>query len=828
MAYEAKRNDSGSQQPQTQDERNVQNNANNIRNAADVAMATKNPYAMAAGAIVKGADKLTGGKSTEMLGKALNTANKVTPGGKMAQNSLNKMSESGMADKVGKAASMYNSAQGNGTGGANGAGGAAAGANGADQASKAMNGASGQQPNQASKSGFNTDDLPNLNKKSGNEGPAQPAAELSEEDEYKTFGDRMRDLSGGLMPGGSGLLGGAKKPSSFLDDDQSSGGEENPADFNATFKFNFDIKKVLIISLPIVFFFLLFTAIIGAVGGGVADFDDALGASSISGGQTGDIVFEPTSRDAKKFYERINDVKLEMQQEGKTVDVLKVAAVYHVLNITNNKYDYDYMTKSRIREIADAMFNGTAYSEEIFRENLTNVIFKKYFPDYDEVDRETLTDEVFDYIERYFSFIGEEMPLEATCGTSGSCSYNIKGFYIPGRGNVVSQMNVSNLQVRLMECGSPYGNGSYNTPIPQATVPFEDYVAGVAYAEIGASAPVEAIKAQMVVARSYALARPTAMGNSNGKKLAQENGQWILQISSCVADQVFCNINEGCSWLGGGDGQGGICVSGIKSNAVRTRAPLAQNHVLRTAASATAGEVLVNDQGYIIEAGYLQTEQNKFTQYANQGMNYKQILLQVYNSSPRAYHAADISKMSCQSSTNTINCGSASTGPYASWKQYSGPWTNVPMGRSGRTVRQIGCLVTSISMLIAKSGVPTVIPNFNPGTFVQHLNSHGGFDGHGNFQWASVSTAAPTFKWVNKISVAGYTKQQKLNKIVELLNQGYYVVAEVKGVTGQHWVAIDAVHGSTIIMMDPGSSSTDMWSKYNWINTSTLSYFKVG
>ena len=151
MAYEAKRNDSGSQQPQTQDERNVQNNANNIRNAADVAMATKNPYAMAAGAIVKGADKLTGGKSTEMLGKALNTANKVTPGGKMAQNSLNKMSESGMADKVGKAASMYNSAQGNGTGGANGAGGAAAGANGADQASKAMNGASGQQPNQASK-----------------------------------------------------------------------------------------------------------------------------------------------------------------------------------------------------------------------------------------------------------------------------------------------------------------------------------------------------------------------------------------------------------------------------------------------------------------------------------------------------------------------------------------------------------------------------------------------------------------------------------------------------------------------------------------------------
>ena len=97
-----------------------------------------------------------------------------------------------------------------------------------------------------------------------------------------------------------------------------------------------DIKVVLIFTLPIVFFFLLFATIISALGGGVADFDDALGASSVSGGQTGDIVFEASSKDAQKFYERLNDVKLDMQEEGKTVDVLKVAAVYHILNITNN------------------------------------------------------------------------------------------------------------------------------------------------------------------------------------------------------------------------------------------------------------------------------------------------------------------------------------------------------------------------------------------------------------------------------------------------------------------------------------------------------------
>ena len=59
MAYQANREN---MTPEEQKARNDANNAKNIRNAADVAIASKNPYAMAAGAAVKGADKLTGGK----------------------------------------------------------------------------------------------------------------------------------------------------------------------------------------------------------------------------------------------------------------------------------------------------------------------------------------------------------------------------------------------------------------------------------------------------------------------------------------------------------------------------------------------------------------------------------------------------------------------------------------------------------------------------------------------------------------------------------------------------------------------------------------------
>ena len=773
MAYEANREGDQRENQMSQDERNVQNNANNIRNAAEVAMASGNPYAMAAGAAVKAADKITGGKSTEMAGKALNQANKMAPGGNQVQNSLNKMSESGASDKIGQAAAIKNGMSNGGSGGADAASKAGDAANAADKADKASSTSSSPSDNS---DGF-----------------------------------------------GKGFGGG--KPKNWLDDGAEDTGEaQDSTDAMFEFQMKPEVKTIMLLVAPLAGILLLFFAIFGAVGGGVADFDDALGASGASGGETGDIVFTASDPEAKAFYDRINTVKLAMQATGKSVDALKVAAVYHVLNVNNNDYDYEYMTTPRIYEIAHAMFNGNVYDEETFKYNLANDIFYQYFPNDSQSRRERYAEDVFDYIERYYSFIGSD---GFACSSAGSCNYDIKGFYIPGAGNVSKQMKISNLMVRLMECGSPYGNGSYTTAIDQDLVPFEEYVAGVAYAEIGPSAPLEALKAQMVMARSFALARPTGMGNSAGKKLEEENGQWILQISSCVADQVFCNINEGCSYMGGGDGQGGICRSGKVSGAIRTRDALAAEHQIRTAMAATAGEVLVNDQGYIIQTGYLSTEQNLITSLANQGMNYKQILLQVYNSGSRNYGAADIQKMSCNTSGST-SCGTASTGPYASWKQYEGPWINIQLGTSGKTIRQIGCLVTSISMLVAKSGVPTVLTEFNPGTFVEFLSNNGGFVSGGNYVWASVSKAAPSFQFVDRAYVSGYTKKQKLNKLSELLSQGYYVVAEVKGNTGQHWVAVDAIAGETIIMMDPGSSSTDMWAQYDWRNTSTFAYFKAG
>lgn len=631
--------------------------------------------------------------------------------------------------------------------------------------------------------------------------------------------------SGESSSGDSVLDKKAKSKPNFLGDDESNSNEEKSTSIDGMFSGS--MKKKLALSAILFgggFFIIIFFVVIAQGSGIVTSYDDAFGVSDATGGMTGGVDYETADPEARAFFDRVRDVKNSFQSQGKTFDAVYISAIYSVLNQRGAKLSYNDMTTQVITEFANAMFSGNSFSKEVFKQNLINVIFPKYLPNKSQQTYENMADEVFDYYDNYFSLIGA---TASNCASLGSCIYEIKGFYIEGRGNVAKSLSITDLKVRLMQCSGQFGGGTWGEPLEgEELVPFEQYVLGVAYQEIGPSAPDEAIKAQMVAARSFALARPTAMGNALGKKLEQEsNGQWILQMSACVADQVYCNPNLGCSAMNDGD-QYGTVRSGT-GYAVRLKDPLPSDHKMRTLANETMGEVLVNDQGYIISTGYLATEQNKFMDLANQGLNYKQILLQVYNSGSRNYGATDIDKMSCNTGSGSGCNSTGSTGPYAGWKQADPAWANITIGNTSSTIGGVGCLVTSISMLIAKSGVAVNVDgDFNPGTFVQKLNQVGGFQG-ANFVWGSVSNVAPNFQFVSKAYVSGQSQQQKLSTLQGLLDQGYYVVAEVKGNTGQHWVAIDGINGSTILMMDPASQSTSMWQQYDWVNTSQYAYFKV-
>ena len=611
-----------------------------------------------------------------------------------------------------------------------------------------------------------------------------------------------------------------KKPSkpNFLGNGKEDSSEnKNPGSFQGLLSGNIVVKAGVLSFAAGILFIVVILMIVAQGSGVITSYDDAFGVSSATGGMTGDVDYESSDPKAQAFFDRVADVKNSFQTQGKTFDPVYISAVYVVLNQHGAKLSYDDMSTAVITEIANAMFSGNSFSEETFKQNLINTIFPKYLSGEDSDTYEVMADEVFDYYDSYFSLIGA---TASNCASLGSCVYEIKGFYIEGRGNVAKSMSITDLKVRLMQCGGSYGSGTWGEPLEgEELVPFEQYILGVAYQEIGPGAPDEAIKAQMVAARSFALARPTSMGNSLGKKLEQENGQWILQMYSCVADQVYCNPNLGCSAMNDGE-QYGTVRSGV-DHGKKFKDPMPADHKMRTLANETMGEVLVNDQGYVISANYASKIQNKFSELAKQGLNYKQILLQVYG------NAQDIDKMSCNTGSGSGCNSTGSTGPYAGWKQGDPAWSTITIGNTNSTIGGVGCLVTSVSMLIAKSGVAVNVDgDFNPGTFVQKLNQVGGFQG-ANFVWGAVEKVAPNFQYVGKSYVSGQSQQQKLSTLQGLLDQGYYVVAEVKGNTGQHWVAIDGINGSTVLMMDPASQSTSMWQEYNWANTSQYAYFKV-
>lgn len=178
---------------------------------------------------------------------------------------------------------------------------------------------------------------------------------------------------------------------------------------------------------------------------------------------------------------------------------------------------------------------------------------------------------------------------------------------------------------------------------------------------------------------------------------------------------------------------------------------------------------------------------------------------------------------------NGVIYGRIDSGEYVNWRQKDPSWSSIKMGSSSGTIGSIGCLVTSISILIEKSGVNTLIQPFNPGTFVEELNKHSGFDSSGNLSYSAVNKAVPGFKYAGNVNLRNKSKDEKLLLIKQYLDNGYFITAEVKGATPghQHWVAVTSIDDTDVIMVDPASEQTVMWNAYNYIKTSQFNYFKI-
>lgn len=169
------------------------------------------------------------------------------------------------------------------------------------------------------------------------------------------------------------------------------------------------------------------------------------------------------------------------------------------------------------------------------------------------------------------------------------------------------------------------------------------------------------------------------------------------------------------------------------------------------------------------------------------------------------------------------------SGEYTTWRQSGANWSNIKIGNTTSTIDQIGCLVTSIAVLIEKSEVENKLVPFNPGVFVEELNKNNGFDNKGNLQYSAISKVVPNFKYMGIVDLKNRTRTEKLSLIKEYVDRGYYLAVEVKGATegNQHWVAITDVEGNNIYIVDPASNYTELWPSYDWDKTTQFIYFKV-
>lgn len=505
-----------------------------------------------------------------------------------------------------------------------------------------------------------------------------------------------------------------------------------------------------------------------------------------------------------EFYERVEKVYKELSANGSIVKPSLIGCVYYVSNEYAGMYYYDF-DEETIRDLFKYMNSNPKidddeviiYNEESFRENLKKYWLKNdYFKgkNYSDSEKDGFVNRVYDYLDEYKLLMGIEE--ESTPG-NGSCSYNVNG------------NTVSNIKVRLLYCD---GSGPIES---EELIDFEEYIIGVVSQENG-NGPYEALKAQAVAARSYAMMRGKAMNGAFGVGLKEENGEWVLSLRSCTNDQVFCNPTKGC-WSNVKGGQTSdsnkanwkncTVYSGEDRSKTWSRGPLSEDSEVRKAVEETRGQVAVDAKGQVVYTPYTDTNQQRWNKMAKDGKDYFEILKKDFSSI----------------STISSNCTSSSGNSEAeSWKQYDERWGGKYIGT--KTIKQVGCMITSASIQIARSGTKINVSDFNPGVFMETIKANGAFSGNNwnnmsDSTWASI---APNFKLGGEITFSG-SKSDKINQMKQYISEGKYIIVRLYH-PGQHWVAITSVDGDKVMMADPGSEANEFTSKYS-ISTVTKGYY---
>ncbi|MCL2299926.1 MAG: hypothetical protein FWC27_07245 [Firmicutes bacterium] len=146
---------------------------------------------------------------------------------------------------------------------------------------------------------------------------------------------------------------------------------------------------------------------------------------------------------------------------------------------------------------------------------------------------------------------------------------------------------------------------------------------------------------------------------------------------------------------------------------------------------------------------------------------------------------------------------------YYDWKQYDPRWGSVVL--TNQTMKQVGCLATSIAMLAVRSGLRDE-SGFDPGIFAAEMKKAGGFDADDDLLWEALPKAVAGLTAQTPWESLNGTRDEKTAILKGYLDKGCQVAVAVRN--GGHWVALRAVTGGKAVMMDPGSAATDLFGAY--------------
>lgn len=382
--------------------------------------------------------------------------------------------------------------------------------------------------------------------------------------------------------------------------------------------------------------------------------------------------------------------------------------------------------------------------------------------DWDSVESKLNDDE---YMASHFnSFINK------FSGGTGTCKYD------------VGESSYSNVKVRL------YKNDRFELVYSDdRLIDFDKYILGVAYQEVGGgtdSISEQVFKAQAIAARSYALTRGKKMAGVKALQITEEGGHTVINIRQTTSDQAYCDPDEG------------YLPSGQLSNCSSGHLRLPDDSPLRTWAKEVDGVVLVDSNGEVVYTPYIDKDQIAWRALAQSGMTSDEIILKHYNAAEKGY------------TLNATCVKTSSVEGAEGWKQCDPRWGSMYVG--SKTICSIGCALTSISIQLARSGVPlNVSGEFNPGTFMQTHKSNGGFSD--NIITWNVSRIAPNFKLIASHEALFGTKENKIKTLKKYAADGEYIVLGVRHGVGQdigHYVAYNDSSSDEIFIYDPAGNTT--------------------